>query len=311
MSVVKVAAPSVSVLNKNSLVISVDTGAHEKKLADLGLSPEFQMETKQRELVISNETGLPLAGAVKGVPYRRIQLTGAILSYSLIEAKGDKPFRLAIVSTQVSTVYVVMIDKVVFSFIYDVSAVGAREGILLMLEESINRGVTVFGNNGKLVPDFWKKSLSMLAGDEQYETFNLTLRDFKGNEVPAKILFSQKDKDQTISVGGLCYNFPLDELNRPQIQQGLNIYRKEQEIRGNVKHSVQIGQLLIKKGNKDKERVKHSTPTDLKPVGGFGRLLTDAQLKAAVEAPEKPEKVKPVPVKPVAKEKQKKTKAKA
>lgn len=262
MSVAKAVVPSssVAVLNKKSLKFVLDTGPNEKNLEELGMNRDFQRDTKNRMLEVNILTGLP-AQQGQDVPVHAIYITGPIIAFGVIATIGGD-FRLSTICTQASTTYLVMVGKKCFHFVYDKTARSGRDALEQLFTECLNRGPRGYENNNTMIPDFWDKLLTLLFPEGGILEFGLHTRE--RDYVPSRLYFTPGAKDHTLSVGGLCYNLVFDKFPRESINKGLNKWTDQQKLQGKaVGARVTMGDLLVKKGNKDKVRPKPVDPSSL------------------------------------------------
>jgi hypothetical protein len=253
MSAVKAAVPasSVTVQNKKALQFVLDTGPNEKNLEELGMSRDFQRDTKNRMIEINVQTGLP-AKQGQDVPVHVVYLNGPVIAYGLISTVEDG-FRLATICTQASTTYMVMVGKKCFHFVYDKTARSCREALETLFTECLNRGPRGYENNNTMIPDFWDRLLTLLMPEGGILEFGLFTRD--KDYVPSRLYFTVGAKDHTLSVGGLCYNLVFDKFPRESINKGLNKWNDQQKQAGKaVGARVSLGDLIVPKGNKDKAK---------------------------------------------------------
>lgn len=249
---------SIAITSKKALKFVVDTGPNEKKLEDLGLSREFQRETKPRMLEIDLSTGLPALPGVKPESFRMLDITGPLIAIGAI-ASGDNEFRMLAVCTQANTTYLVQIGKKVFHFVYDVTSTNGHAALESLFTECLNRGPRGYENNNTMIPEFWDKLLTLLYPEGGKLEFGLYSRDKEF--VLSRLYFTPGAKDHTLSVGGFCYNLSFGVFPREAISRGINKWKDEQKKQGKDNGGrVSLASLVVskdhfqKQSNKDKPK---------------------------------------------------------
>jgi len=240
-------------VSKKSLVVKVDTTANEARLAELGFDREFQ-RAKQERLVtldIRNYKATSKDEAGYG-NWTDLRIEGEIVSFGALESK-DKEFALIFLATRRSIHFTVVNGKKVWSFVIDGTGTDACDVIRTMFNNALVRGPRVYDKNATIVADFWQHVLTAVYPEPTVIEIGLYNKDQQ--YVSSRVYFDPtRPHDLTLSAGGLCYHYDLNVFPRESINKGLGAWSAEQRKRQTSSGVVSIGSLLVKKGNKDKEK---------------------------------------------------------
>lgn len=242
-----------SAVSKKSMNVKVDTTANEARLAELGFDREFQRSKHERLVTLDirnfRASGRDEAGYGN---WTDLRIEGAIVSFGALESK-DKEFALIFLATQRTIHFVVVSGKKTWSFVIDGTGNDARDVIRCMFNNALVRGARVYEKNAAIVANFWQHVLTAVYPETTI--IEIGLYNKESQYVPSRVYFDPSNVHSlTISAGGLCYNFDLDVFPRDQISKGLGSWSAEQRKRQTSSGVVSIGSLLVKKGNKDKEK---------------------------------------------------------
>lgn len=254
----------VKAVSKKALVLKVETGANEARLEEIGFSRPFQREAIVRPVIVNTQTGLPTTKEEAGRGnWREVLIKNPIVSYGVITSV-DEEFKLAFVSTTRNLYFVAMSGVTVWTFIVDGSANDVREAVRTLFNDSLVRGPRTYNNNNTMVPNFWQRALSLVYPEPTI--IEIGLRNKEQQYVPSRVYFHPEQPQLNIlAAGGFCYDFQLDEFPRESINFGMGLWTAEQRKRNDRTGVVQIGQLLVKPGNKGKE--KRAPKPDIASLG--------------------------------------------
>lgn len=240
-------------VSKKSMVVKVDTSANEARLAAVGFDHEFQRAKHERivTLDIRNYRATDRKEVAYG-DWTDLRIEGAIVSFGALESK-DKTFALMFLATQRTIHFVVVNGKKTWSFAIDGSGNDARDVIRSMFNNALVRGQRVFEKNAAIIPGFWEYVLCAVYPEPTI--IEIGLYNKESQYVPSRVYFDPANlSDMTISAGGLCYLFDLALFPGDAIRKGLGSWTAEQRKRQTSSGVVSIGSLLVKRGNKDKEK---------------------------------------------------------
>lgn len=298
-------------ISKSALVVLLNTGANETKLADVGFDREFQRETGQRVVTLDHVKKKPSSKDEAGYGnWCEVKIKGSIVSFGVI-ATADESFRMMHISTQQNVYFTVVSGKKVWTFIVEGTAQDVRGAIRTMFNDSLLRGPKAYDRNNAIIPSFWQKALELVYPEATI--IEIGLRNKAQQYVPSRVYFHPKEPARnTLASGGYCYHLDLDVFPREQINKGTGLWSADERKKNESRGVVNIGMLQVKPGNKEKKEQREKAPViDLK-LGNSGRgwlcAHTEEGLKAAVAAPEvvKQPKAKPVAAAPVKQEQKKK-----
>jgi len=277
---------AVAVTHKKTLRVVIDTGANEKRLEQQGFSRDFQRASGEREVYIVLETGLVAKPEDKDRKQATIRIEGALIAYGQVESH-DHDFRMVMLSTQRRTYFLVVNGPVKFIFFITTASVNMKDAVRGLLNDNLLRGPKFYEKTAGIMQDFWFRLLSSVITEP--EIIEINLRSVNNHTVPSRVYFNPNNQTESIlSIGGYCFDYQLQNFPREEIAKGTGQWMREQEKRGTAPASVKLGNVIVKKGNKDKQRVKPQMDlSTLKP------LSEHLKVHAQPEQAAKPEKVKP------------------
>lgn len=251
-------------VSKKSMIVKVDTGANEARLAEVGFDREFQRGKHERIVTLDirnfRASGRDEAGYGN---WTDLRVEGSIISFGALESL-DKKFALIFLATQRTIHFVVVNGNKTWSFAIDGSGNDARDVIRSMFNNALVRGQRVYEKNAAIIPGFWEYVLCAVY--QEPTIIEIGLYNKESQYVPSRVYFDPaRLSDMTISAGGLCYNFDLALFPGDAIRKGLGSWTAEQRKRQTSSGVVSIGSLLVKKGNKDKP--KRPAPVDIASLG--------------------------------------------
>jgi len=277
---------AVAVTHKKTLRVVTDTGANEKRLEQQGFTRDFQRASGEREVNIVLDTGCPATAEDYKLKQALIRIEGALIAYGQVESH-DHDFRMVMLSTQRRTYFLVVNGPVKFIFFITTTSVNMKDAVRNLLNDNLLRGPKFYEKTAGIMPDFWFRLLSAVITEP--EIIEINLRSVNNHTVPSRVYFNPNNQTESIlSIGGYCFDYQLQNFPREEIAKGTGQWMREQEKRGTAPASVKLGNVIVKKGNKDKQRVKPQMDlSTLKP------LSEHLKVHAQPEQAAKPEKVKP------------------
>jgi len=277
---------AVAVTHKKTLRVVTDTGANEKRLEQQGFARDFQRASGEREVNIVLDTGRPATAEDYKLKQALIRIEGALIAYGQVESH-DHDFRMVMLSTQRRTYFLVVNGPVKFIFFITTTSVNMKDAVRNLLNDNLLRGPKFYEKTAGIMPDFWFRLLSAVITEP--EIIEINLRSVNNHTVPSRVYFNPNNQTESIlSIGGYCFDYQLQNFPREEIAKGTGQWMREQEKRGTAPASVKLGSVVVKKGNKDKQRVKPQMDlSTLKPLSEHLKVHEQPEQVA------KPEKVKP------------------
>ena len=257
---------SVKVVSKSTLAIQADTGAHEKRLEEIGFSKEFQRSSEKRSVILDLKTDRPSTKEEAGPGnWREVEIEGPVVSFSSLTTL-DGELRMIFITTDTHIFTTVVSGKRVWTYVTNGFAPTLRDVVRVLFNDGLLHGQKAFERNNELLPNFWQKIFALVY--KEPTKIEIGVRNRDQQYIPSRLYFHPEDPKQNIlSVGGWCYGIYLDEFPRDALNKGVAQWGAEERKRGASSGTVSLGALLVKPGNKQKKATRTPKRADFASLG--------------------------------------------